>query len=92
MIKSALSRAIEDTEADGGTPTPVASPTPINPDDLEAIVFELVGTEKWSAVVSFVKHHREHLLRELDLETTDDVYLILNIFCKKIVLERNGLF
>lgn len=94
-IKSALSRAIEDTEADGGTPTPIssatASPALLNIDELETGLCELIINEKWSNVISFVKHHRGQLVRDADShETEDDITMVLNIYCKKFVQDRPG--
>lgn len=94
MIRNALNRAIEDTEADGGTPTPVSSaapsPAPVNAEDLENSLQDLIINEKWSGAISFVKHHRGHLSREMEAESSDDISLILNVYCKKIVQERPG--
>lgn len=87
---------MEDTEADGGTPTPVssttASPAPSNTDELEGIVYELITNERWSAAISFAKHHRGHFNRqnEIRIDYEDDIVFILNIFCKKLIQERPG--
>lgn len=96
VIKSALSRAIEDTEADGGTPTPIssaaASPALLNVDELETGLCELIVSEKWSNVISFVKHHRGQLTRDCDShETEDDITMILSIYCKRFVQDRPGI-
>ncbi|KAF2884642.1 hypothetical protein ILUMI_21529 [Ignelater luminosus] len=96
LIRNALHRAIEDTEADGGTPTPVSSaapsPAPVNIEDLEISLQDLISNEKWSGAISFVKHHRGHLSREMEAEASDDISLILNVYCKRIVQERPDCF
>ncbi|XP_017780111.1 PREDICTED: protein furry isoform X2 [Nicrophorus vespilloides] len=97
VVLNALNTAIEDTEADGGTPTPassstVSSPSPGSADDLETALYELVAAEKWSASLSFLKHNRGHLCSEGNMDLEDDVVLILNIYCKKLVQEKSDCF
>lgn len=95
-IKSALTRAIEDTEADGGTPTPVssanASPAPSNTEELESALCELIANERWSNALSFVKHHRGQLNRDNEtvIDSDDDIFVIMNVYCKKFVQEKPG--
>lgn len=92
VIKSALTRAIEDTEADGGTPTPVStatSPAPITLEDLENSLYELLMNEKWPAAIALVKYHREHF-NEGNINFDDDIVVVLNSYCKKLVQERSG--
>lgn len=95
-IRSALCRAIEDREADGGTPTPASastrSPAPTNNEELESVLHELVINEKWSALILFIKHHRGHLSLDVDPENDDDIGLILNVYCKKLVQDRPDCF
>lgn len=97
-IKTALLRAIEDTEADGGTPTPVssaaASPAPSNAEELESALLELLSNEKWSSAVSFVKHHKGQMNREneTNADADDDVSFIVNVYCKKAVQDRPGTY
>ncbi|KAF5278113.1 hypothetical protein FQR65_LT03629 [Abscondita terminalis] len=92
LVRNALTRAIEDTEADGGTPTPVSSmcvsTTPTSIEDLEVTLQELINSEKWSNVISFIKNHRDQLCQDFDSESYDDISLILNLYCKKMVQER----
>lgn len=89
---------MEDTEADGGTPTPVSSaatsPSPVNVEELEIALYELITNEKWSASISFIKHNRGQFVRDHDegFETEDDIVHILNIYCKKLIQERSGLY
>ncbi|XP_071055767.1 protein furry isoform X2 [Onthophagus taurus] len=93
-IKSALARVIEDTEADGGTPTPVsstaASPAPTTLEELENSLYELITNEKWQGALSLVKHNRGQFCsdREATMEIEDDIVLILNSYCKKLITER----
>lgn len=94
-IKSALTRAIEDTEADGGTPTPMsstaASPALLNVDELEAGLCDLIANEKWSGVIAFVKLHRGQLSRECDShEQEDDVTMIVDVYCKRFIKDHPG--
>lgn len=95
-IRSALMSAVEDTEADGGTPTPIsstaASAAPSSFEELEAALCELVMSEKWSSVLSFVKQHREQLNRDNEVATDndDDITLVLNAYCRKFVQDRPG--
>ncbi|XP_018335374.1 protein furry-like isoform X2 [Agrilus planipennis] len=98
-VRNALNRALEDREADGGTPTPVcstvASPASANVDELESTLFEHIVNERWSSAISFVKHHRGQLSGELDTvldNTGDDLVLILNVYCKRTVAERPECF
>lgn len=96
-IKSALARAIEDTEADGGTPTPLAttsaSPAPSSAEELEGALYDLIVNEKWSNCVSFIKQHRGQLNGECETytENDNDVSVILNVYCKKFVQDRPGM-
>lgn len=97
LVKSALIRTIEDTEADGGTPTPVSSapvsPNLVNTDDLELALYELLVNEKWSTAISFIKHNKGYFSRDQEhyyLDIDDDVVLMLNIYCKRLVQERTG--
>lgn len=95
-VKSALTRAMEDTEADGGTPTPVssttASPAPSNTEEVESALCELIANERWSIALSFVKHHRGQLNgdNETVIDADDDIYVIMNVYCKKLVQEKPG--
>lgn len=69
-----------------------ASPALLNVDELETGLCELVVGEKWSNVISFVKHHRGQLTRDCDShEHEDDISMILNIYCKRIVQDRPGI-
>lgn len=87
-------RTVEDTEADGGTPTPMSSapvsPTLVNVDELEVSLYDLLINEKWSAAISFIKHNKSHLGRDMEnyFEMEDDVVLLLNIYCKRLVQEK----
>ena len=86
---------IEDAETDGGTPTPVSSstvsPAPLNADDLESTVYEMISNKKWSAALSFVKHNRIEIGNERSeaaVELNDDIALILDNYCKRLIQEK----
>lgn len=89
---------MEDTEADGGTPTPVSSatnsPAPANCEELEMALYELVANEKWSQVISFARQNRSYLSREHEIrqESDDDIAFILNTYCRRLIQERQGMF
>lgn len=91
-------RTIEDTEADGGTPTPISSapvsPTLVNVDDLEITLYDLLISEKWSAAISFMKHNKGHLGRDIEnyFDMEDDVVLILNVYCKRLIQEKTDCY
>lgn len=94
-MKSALTRVIEDAEADGGTPTPSTSsmsPTAANVTKLEIELYDLMTNEKWSAAISHVKNNRDTFTRDRDntLDMNEDVALVLNIYCRRLIQERPG--
>lgn len=94
IIRSALTRTIEDTEADGGTPPhPFSSSLPpqFSYEDLDVALQELIRNDKWSLAISFVKSHRRHFSNP-DLDLQDDVSLVLNGYCRKVVQDRPGQF
>lgn len=88
-------RTIEDTEADGGTPTPQLCSSSLPPqfsyEDLDVALQELIRNDKWSLAISFVKSHRRHFGNP-DLDLQDDVSLVLNGYCRKVVQDRPGQF
>ncbi|KAK9752212.1 Cell morphogenesis central region [Popillia japonica] len=96
LVRSALTRAIEDTEADGGTPTPVSSatsPTPVTLEDLENTLYDLLTNEKWPAAISLVKHNRGHFNEgDANISLEDDIVIILNSYCKRLVQERSDCY
>lgn len=83
-------------EGDGGTPTPVSStagsPTLSNSEELVSALVDLLTLEKWSCAISFVKQHKGQMNKEGEVhsDSEDDVALILNVYCRKLVQERPG--
>lgn len=47
--------------------------------------------EKWPAAISLVKHHRGQFSEsDGSLNFEDDIVIILNTYCKRLVQERSG--
>lgn len=92
-----MNRTLEEIEADSGTPTPVSStamsPSNATIEELESSLYDFIINERWSTAISFIKHNRGHLSSERQgVEFEDEIDLITNVYCKKLVQERPGKF
>lgn len=89
-IKHALTRAYEDTDADGGIATALSGF--VSNENLLLNLGNLIENEKWTSVILYFKCNREDFLREYDdmCERENDVLSILNIYCKKLVHDKPG--
>lgn len=97
LIRSNLNRTLEEIEADSGTPTPVSStamsPSNATIEELESSLYDFIINERWSTAISFIKHNRGHLSSERQgVEFEDEIDLITNVYCKKLVQERPDSF
>lgn len=91
-IKQALTRAYEDTDADGGIATALSGF--VSNDNLLLNLSSLIENEKWMSVILYFKCNKEDFVREYDdlCERDNDVVSILNIYCKKLVDDKPGKF
>lgn len=91
-IKQALTRAYEDTDADGGIATALSGF--VSNENLLLNLSSLIENEKWTSVILYFKCNKEDFVREYDdlCERDNDVVSILNIYCKKLVNDKPGMF
>ncbi|XP_060535962.1 protein furry [Cylas formicarius] len=87
-MKGALTRALEDMEADGGI-TPSVTGV-VTSENLVDNICHLVDNEKWTSAILFYKCNKDEFLRENGdvCERADDVTSILNVYCRKLVAEK----
>lgn len=86
-----MTRAYEDTDADGGIATALSGI--ISNENLLLNLSNLIENEKWTSVILYFKCNREDFLREYDdtcERESSDVLSILNIYCKRLVLDKPG--
>ncbi|KAL3276200.1 hypothetical protein HHI36_020918 [Cryptolaemus montrouzieri] len=90
-IKNGLVRASEDTDADGG----VASSSLCGEDataeeGFDLTIVKLLDKEKWTQSVLYFKQHRSAILKEFEeiRDSEDDIVTLLNIYCRKKILEK----
>lgn len=91
-IKQALTRAYEDTDADGGIATALSGF--VSNENLLSNLSNLIENEKWTSVILYFKCNKEDFLREYEemCERENDVISILNIYCKKLMIDKPGKF
>jgi hypothetical protein len=87
-IRSALIRCSEDNEADGGVSSPTASASS------DANLYKLIESEKFAAAMTYYKANKEELTKEIEdiSDASNDVYGVLNLYCKKIIQDRPECF
>ncbi|XP_030765953.1 protein furry isoform X3 [Sitophilus oryzae] len=87
-VKSAVSRALEDMEADGGLT--LSGSGLVTTDNLVESLCMLIDNEKWTSVILFYKCNKEQFLKENDeiCDRNNDVVSILNVFCRKLVNDK----
>jgi hypothetical protein len=81
-----LIRCSEDNEADGGVSSPTASASS------DANLYKLIESEKFAAAMTYYKANKEELTKEIEdiSDASNDVYGVLNLYCKKIIQDRPG--
>ncbi|CAG9770963.1 unnamed protein product [Ceutorhynchus assimilis] len=84
-IRSAITRALEDMEADGGVSPSVSGI--VTSDNLVDNLCMLIDNEKWTSVILFYKCNIDVFIRENEelCERGNDVLSIMNIYCRKLV-------
>ncbi|XP_045464267.1 protein furry isoform X2 [Harmonia axyridis] len=87
-IRNALARTFEDTEADGG----VASLSTLeeNNESYDSTITRLLDRQEWTQCVLYFKQHRSAIITEYEdiCDRDDDIHTILNIYCKRKMMER----
>ncbi|XP_076272167.1 microtubule binding protein furry isoform X2 [Rhynchophorus ferrugineus] len=86
-IRTAIARALEDMEADGG----VSSVTGlVSSENLVENLSMLIENEKWPSVILFYKCNKDIFVRENEdiCDKNNDVVSILNVFCRKLVNDK----
>ncbi|KAK9877860.1 hypothetical protein WA026_020090 [Henosepilachna vigintioctopunctata] len=94
-IKNALVRASEDTEADGGVPSSSqASGELASGESFESSFVSLLDKGKWTQSIIYLKQHRSAIIKEFEdiLDTDDDILMILNIYCRRKVMDTQNYF
>ncbi|CAH1170054.1 unnamed protein product [Phaedon cochleariae] len=91
-IKHALTRAYEDTDADGGISSGVTGS--VSSENLLANLCRLIENEKWTSVILYFKFNKEEFMKEFDelCDRENNVITILNIYCKKLVHDKPEYF
>ncbi|KAG5899999.1 hypothetical protein JTB14_009086 [Gonioctena quinquepunctata] len=91
-IKHALTRAYEDTDADGGISAAMGGS--VSSENLLSDLCKLIEKERWTSVILYFKVNREEFLKEFDelCDKDNDVISILNIYCKKLVNDKPEYF
>nr|XP_023011562.1 protein furry [Leptinotarsa decemlineata] len=91
-IKNALTRAYEDTDADGGIASAMGGC--VSSENLLSNLCRLVENEKWTSVILYFKCNREEFMKEFEelCDKDNDVISILNIYCKKLVHDKPEYF
>lgn len=86
-----MTRAYEDTDADGGIATALSGF--VSNENLLLNLSNLIENEKWTSVILYFKCNREDFLRQYYelCEKDNDVISILNIYCKKLVQDKPGI-
>ncbi|KAL1517075.1 hypothetical protein ABEB36_000886 [Hypothenemus hampei] len=87
-IQAALTRALEDMEADGGVSPSIMGL--VTSDNLINNLCKLIDHEKWTSVVLFYKCNKDVFIRgNTDIcDSFNDVLSILNIYCRKLVNDK----
>ncbi|KAH1002588.1 hypothetical protein HUJ04_008665 [Dendroctonus ponderosae] len=87
-IRAAITRALEDMEADGGVTSAVTGI--VTSDNLVDNLCMLIDNEKWTSVILFYKCNKEAFLRENEeiCDKGNDVLSVLNIYCRKLVADK----
>lgn len=88
MIKQTLIRFSEDAEADGGV-----SPNSLPDATITTTMYKLLENEKFVAAIAYFKANKNELMKENDdlCYSSNDVDIILNLYCKKIIQEKPGI-
>lgn len=89
-IRAAITRALEDMEADGGVTSAVTGI--VTSDNLVDNLCMLIDKEKWTSVILFYKCNKEAFVRENEeiCDKSNDVLSVLNIYCRKLVADKPG--
>ncbi|XP_057665202.1 protein furry isoform X1 [Diorhabda carinulata] len=91
-IKHALTRAYEDTDADGGISSVIVGC--VSSENLLLNLCRLIENEKWTSVILYFKCNKEEFVKEFYelCEKENDVISILNIYCRKLVHDKPEYF
>ncbi|CAH1110307.1 unnamed protein product [Psylliodes chrysocephalus] len=92
LIRNALTRAYEDTDADGGISSTIAGS--VSSENLLFNLCRLIENEKWTSVILYFKCNKNEFIKEFDdlCDRDNDVLSILNIYCKKLVHDKPEYF
>lgn len=89
-IRHALTRAYEDTDADGGISSAISGC--VSSENLLLNMSKLIENEKWTSVILYYKCNKDEFFKEYEelCDKDNDVLSILNIYCKKLVHDKPG--
>lgn len=89
-IRNALARTFEDTEADGGVAS--SSAPEESGESYESMITRFLDRQEWTQCVLYFRQHRSAIIREYEdiCDRDDDIHTILNIYCKRKMMERPG--
>ncbi|KAJ8924572.1 hypothetical protein NQ315_000721 [Exocentrus adspersus] len=92
IIRNALTRAYEDTDADGGISSSMGSLT--NTESILSNLSRLIESEKWTSVILYFKFNRDDFFKDYEelFDKGNDVISILNIYCKKLCHDKPDYF